>query len=393
MTGSGEPSPGFYIRRRRALRAKTVRCCPARAAQLTFGRRLAHHFPALTAAVSPPQFAAAFAIGRRRVGAQEPVFVIAEAGVAHFGDMALGRQLVELAAASQADAFKLQVFDVEQMIARRATEWRDRLRSRTLTFDQVHELRELCRERNLEFILTAHDESKIEWLVRLEVAAVKVGSGERNNPAFLRQLASLGRPVILSTGMYAEADVREALAALQAGGCHEAALLHCNTSYPTPAADVNLAAMDRLRELFPGPVGYSDHTADDLAVMCAVARGARVIEKHITILRDVPNAQDWKVSAGPEDFPEFVRRVRRVEQLVGHGRKEVSASEQGAQVWALKSLVAARPLVAGTVLSAADFAAKRPGDGILPNRLDEVTGRRLRRALEPDEPVRWEDLT
>src|SRR5207244_2049117 len=146
-----------------------------------------------------------------------------------------------------------------------------------------------------------HDETRIPWLKELDVPAVKAGSGERNNPGFLKRLAALGRPMIVSTGMYREVDVSEDVEACAAGGCDRLALLHCVTSYPTPSNEVNLAAMDRLRAIFPGPVGYSDHTANGLAVLAAVARGARIVEKHITIRRDVPNAQDWKVSAGPED--------------------------------------------------------------------------------------------
>ena len=146
-----------------------------------------------------------------------------------------------------------------------------------------------------------------------------------------------------------------------------------------------------LVQIFAGPVGYSDHTADGLAVLAAVARGARVIEKHITILRDVPNAQDWKVSAGPEDFGRLVERLRRVDAMLGHGRKEAAPCEAGGAEWALKSLVAARDLVAGHRLTSVDLTAKRPGDGLPPNRIGTLLGRRLRRPLQIDDPVTLED--
>lgn len=321
------------------------------------------------------------------------MFVIAEAGVAHFGDMELARRLVTLAAGAGADAFKTQFFDVDALIARRAPEWRERLRPRNLTLAQARELKALCEERGLLFMSTAHDETRIPWLAALDVPAVKVGSGERNNPAFLTRLAGLGKPMVVSTGMYREPDVVEAVEACAAGGCERLALLHCVTSYPTPPEQVNLAAMDRLCAIFPGPVGYSDHTADGLAVLAAVARGARIVEKHITILRDIPNAQDWKVSAGPESFAALVADIRRVEALVGHGRKEPAPCEEAGEGWALKSLVAARELAAGLVLAAGDLAAKRPGDGILPNQMGRLLGRRLRRRLAADEPLALEDVT
>lgn len=337
-------------------------------------------------------FAPRFTIGDRTVGPGADVLFIAEAGVAHFGDMALARDLVDLAADAKADVFKTQFFDVEALIAKSAADWRDRLRPRNLTLDQAHELKERCDSRGLLFMSTAHDESRIPWLEALDVPALKIGSGERNNTPFITRLARLGKPMIVSTGMYGEDDVREVLDACTVGGCDRVALLHCITSYPTPGDQVNLAAMDRMKAIFPGPVGYSDHTEDHLAVLAAVARGAQIIEKHITILRDVPNAQDWKVSAGPEDLADLVRDVRRAQALIGHGRKEPAPCEEPGIEWALKSLVAARPLERGDILTAADLVAKRPGGGVPPNRMADLVGKLLRRAVEPDSPVQLDDV-
>jgi sialic acid synthase SpsE len=333
-----------------------------------------------------------FEIGGKMVGGAAPCLFIAEAGVSHFGDPELALRLVDLAADAGADVFKTQFFDVEQLFAAQASEWRDRLRPRNLTFEQARAVKDRCDRKGIMFMSTAHDPSRIPWLVELDVPAVKVGSGERGNGGFLRQLAGLGRPMILSTGMYGDGDLTDAVDACAAGGCDRLALLHCVTSYPTPATDVNLRAMDRMRAVFPGPVGYSDHTEDHLAVLAAVARGAKIVEKHITILRNVPNAQDWKVSAGPEDLPKLVADVRRLEVMLGHGRKEPAPSEEQARVWALKSLVAARDLAAGTVLAETDILAKRPGTGIPPTRLADVIGRRLERPLAADEPLPLELL-
>lgn len=343
-------------------------------------------------AVHEAPFHTRFDIGGRAVGDGAQVFVVAEAGVSHFGDMELARRLVRLAADARADAFKTQLFDVDALIARRAPEWRDRLRPRNLTLNQARELKEMCDSVGLLFMATAHDESRIPWLVELEVPALKVGSGERNNPAFLARLAALGKPMIISTGTYCEEDIREAVDACAGAGCRRVALLHCSTCYPTPPEQANLAAMDRLRAIFPGPVGYSDHTAGSLAVLAAVARGARIVEKHITILRDVPDAQDWRVAAGPEDFAHLVADTRRIEAMLGHGRKEPAPCEAQGARWALKSLVAARDLAAGHVLAARDILVKRPGDGLPPNTLGAVIGRTLRRSLRADDLVTFEDL-
>lgn len=337
-------------------------------------------------------FSSSFKIGSRQIGNGAPTLIIAEAGVGHFGDMALARDLVDLAAESGADVFKTQFFDVEAMIAKRAPDWRERLRPRNLTLDEAHEVKARCDAKGILFMSTAHDETRIPWLAELDVPGIKVGSGERSNPRFLTKLAKLGKPMIISTGMYHEADVHEALDACKAGGCDDVALLHCVTSYPTPPGDVNLAAMDRLAEMFEGPVGYSDHTADTLAVLAAVARGAEVIEKHITILRDVPNAQDWKVSAGPENLAQLVADIRRTEAMIGHGRKEPAPCEEAGMAWALKSLVAASDLPAGHVIGEDDVLAKRPGDAILANRYEDVVGKTLKSAIAADDPFRTEDL-
>jgi N,N'-diacetyllegionaminate synthase len=347
---------------------------------------------AFTEAKSSFAFSRRFRIGTRMVGEGAPVLIIAEAGVSHFGQMDLAFELVDMAAEASADVFKTQFFDVDCLYAERARDWRDRLRPRNLTLDQAMQLKARCDAKGLLFMSTAHDESRMPWLTELDVPALKVGSGERNNPAFLEKLGRLGRPMIVSTGMYSEPDVIEALSACARAGCRDVALLHCVTSYPTPSDQVNLAAMDALRRCFDGPVGYSDHTEDFLAPYAAAARGAKVIEKHITILRDVPNAQDWKVSAGPENFRQFVADVRRLESMIGSGRKEPAPCERAAGAWAVKSLVAARDLAAGECLSFGDLVAKRPGDGIPPNDLERLLGRRLRRAIPADAPVRFDDL-
>jgi N-acetylneuraminate synthase/N,N'-diacetyllegionaminate synthase len=332
-----------------------------------------------------PGFKKTFKIGDRLVGPGAPVLFIAEAGVAHFGDMEMAYRLIDLAVDAGADVFKTQFFDVEAMIAASAQDWRDRLAPRNLSFEQFSELKAYCDKRGILFMSTAHDATRIPWLRDLDLPAVKVGSGERNNPAFLAELAGLGKPMIISTGMYALPDVAEALHAIAAAGCDEAALLHCVTAYPAPDEDVNLAAMARLTEIFDGPVGYSDHTPDTLAVLAAVARGARVIEKHITIDRDIPNAQDWKVAAGPENLPGLIADIRRLDVMMGHGRKERALSEQAGEAWALKSIVAARDLSVGEVIGEADLAFKRPGTGLSPNRVDEILGRALGRDIAADD--------
>jgi N,N'-diacetyllegionaminate synthase len=342
--------------------------------------------------MAEPQLATEFRIGNRIVGADHPVYVIAEGGVAHFGEFDRAVQLLELAALAKADAFKLQAFNVDELITGESNEWKDRLRPRMLKFEQFATLRGMCRDAGMDFILTFHDPCHLDWIGKLDLDAIKIGSGEKSNAPYLRQLGSFGRPVIVSTGMCTIDDVAESVTAIASGGCREIAALHCVSSYPTPPEQLNLRAMDEMKSVFSGPVGYSDHTETDLATLSAVAAGAQIIEKHISILFDVPNAQDWKVSCGPDDFPDFVAKIRLAEKMLGSGEKKPAACEAGAMEWALKSIVSKVDLPAGHVLAEADLVFKRPGDGIRPNRLGEVLGRRTKDAIAADSLITFGNL-
>ncbi len=338
-------------------------------------------------------FLETFHIAGRPVGSGHPVLVIAEAGVAHFGDPQKAEALVDLAADAGADAFKTQAFLTDELVSSSLPEWRDRLRPKEVDFDFLARMKERCDRRGLIFLCTAHDEAALDWVDRLEVPAYKIGSGERGNLPFLGRIASRGKPILLSTGMYEETHVRQALDALSAGGCNRLALFHCVTCYPVPVDQANLRALASLRAFFNGPLGYSDHTEGHLISLLGIALGASLIEKHITLDFNVPNAQDWKVSCGPEDFKDFVAAIRKTESALGDGTLTIQLCEQPALAWALKSLVTARALPAGTVLSPGMLTAKRPGGGIAPSQIDALLGRVIKQDIAADQPLRFDDLT
>jgi N,N'-diacetyllegionaminate synthase len=340
-----------------------------------------------------PNFATEFEIDGRRVGGDAPLYFIAEAGVAHFGDHGKAMALVDLAAEAGADAFKTQAYTTDRLIASTLPDWRERMRIKEVGFDFIAAMKERCDRKGLTFLCTPHDDSALEWLDRLGVTAYKIGSGERGNLPFIRAIAERDKPIVLSTGMYALDDVRSTLAAAAQAGCRQMALLHCVTSYPTPPPQVNLRAMDELRSVFIGPVGYSDHTTGDVAVIAAAARGAKIIEKHIALDFNVPNAHDWKVSAGPDDLAQLISDLRATEAMLGDGRKLAQPCEETATQWALKRLVASGDLAAGERLTADRLVAKRAATGLSPDQLDAVVGRRLRRAVRVDEAITWDDLT
>jgi len=331
-------------------------------------------------------------IAGRRIGPGHPVFMVAEAGVAHFGSLEKALALVELAAEAGADAVKFQIFKTEALISPAAPEWRRRLASRELPYAAFERIAAHCRERGILFFATAHDEPSLEFLDTLGVPVYKVGSGEVNNWAFTEKVAARGKPVIISTGMYRWAEVEAAAAAVARSGNRDLALLQCVTRYPTPPAEVNLRAMDTIRERLGVVTGYSDHTAGYHIPLAAVARGASILEKHISLDFNVPDAQDWLVSCGPHDLAQMVRQLREVEAALGSGQKQPTPEEEASKAWARKSLVAAQAIAAGETIGARMLAARRPGTGIAPEDLPLVVGRRARRRIEEGSLVSWEDL-
>jgi N,N'-diacetyllegionaminate synthase len=337
-------------------------------------------------------FADRFLIGDRSVGRDCPVYIIAEAGVAHFGQEEKARGLVDLAVEGGADAVKFQIFDVNALVAPELDAWRRRLGARQLPYDAFSRIKRYCLDRGIPFLATAHDEPSFEFLVSLDVPAYKIGSGEVGNWPFLRNIARRGKPVILSTGMYEPYEIDEALAVIAGEGQHNLALLHCVTQYPTPPSDAALGRIPLLSERFSTVVGYSDHTRGFHVPLAAVALGAKVIEKHITLDFDVPDAQDWKVSCGPADFGLFVRQLRDVEASLGARAAGPTHAERENKVWATKSLVTTRRIKAGAVVTDTDLTAKRPGTGVSPARLNDVIGKKSRVDLEPDVVLKWEHL-
>lgn len=337
-------------------------------------------------------FAQRLEIAGRPIGAGCPVYVIAEAGVAHFGLEEKAYNLVDLAVEAGADAVKFQIFDVEALIAKELHDWRQRLGSRQLPYEAFIRINDYCRKKGITFFATAHDEPSLSFLKTLELPVYKVGSGEVGNWPFLAKVAALGKPVIFSTGMYRPEQIGEALDAVASAGNHEVAVLHCVTRYPTPPEETSLGNIAYIRDHFKVLTGYSDHTRGFHFPLAAVALGASIIEKHISLDFDVPNAQDWKVSCGPHDLAEFIRQLREIEAGLRVRDVGPTVGELESLAWAGKSLVAARDIPAGTVLGREDLAAKRPGTGIQPSQIERVLGRTAKLFLAHDKIIQWEDL-
>lgn len=327
--------------------------------------------------------------------------IIAEAGVNHNGDLAMAKRLVDAAAEAGADVVKFQTFNANKLVTasakkaayQMATTAADEsqyemLSKLELTKEMHDELIEHCRLRGIEFFSTGFDIENLEYLMGLGMPRIKIPSGEITNLPYLRKVGSFGCPVILSTGMSSLGEIEAALEVLeQAGTAREKiTVLQCTTEYPAPMADVNLRAMQTIRDAFGVAVGFSDHTEGIEVAIAAVALGACVIEKHFTLDRNLPGP-DHRASIEPLELTRLVGAIRNVEVAMGDGIKRPSASEEKNRLVARKSLVAAQYIAKGDTFNGSNLAAKRPGLGISPMRWDEVVGRKSCRDFAPDEPI------
>lgn len=344
------------------------------------------------------------------------VLIIAEAGVNHNGSMELAKRLIDAAADAGVDYVKFQTFKAENLVTKDAkqAEYQQRnaqddsqyamLKKLELSQEQHYELIDYCKQRGVRFLSTAFDFESVDFLHSLNLGVWKIPSGEITNYPYLKKIAQFGEPVILSTGMSTNEDIDAAIKALCDNGLkrEQITLLHCNTEYPTPMLDVNLRAMLSLRDRFrledkaedaaqsqpqsQPRIGYSDHTPGIEVPIAAVALGAEVIEKHFTLDKTLPGP-DHKVSLEPQELKAMVCGIRNIEQALGDGEKHVSESERKNMPIARKSIVAARDIKEGELLTEDNLTTKRPGSGISPMRWNEVVGTKAVRDFKIDELI------
>ena len=331
----------------------------------------------------------------------ERVTVIAEAGVNHNGDLGLAKRLVEAAAAADADLVKFQTFRADRLavaVAPKADYQKvltgsdesqvAMLKGLELSDDMHVEIQAHCAAQGIDFFSTGFDVESINFLYGLGQRRFKVPSGEITNLPLMRRIGCLGLPVILSTGMSTLDEVAAALDVLESAGARreQITILHCTTEYPTPYTDVNLRAMETLRQTFGTPVGYSDHTQGIEVAVAAVALGATMIEKHFTLDRSLPGP-DHQASLEPDELTAMVTAIRHIEAALGQPQKVVAASEAKNLPIARKSIVAKKAIARGEVLREDNLTVKRPGTGLSPMRWDEVIGTAAARDFAPDDAI------
>ena len=329
-------------------------------------------------------------------------FIIAEAGVNHNGSLELAKKLVDVAADAGADAVKFQTFKAENLVSKGAPKAQyqkllsgkeesqfEMIKKLELDAEAHRELMAYCLQKGIQFLSAPFDLESINLLHELGLKTFKIPSGEITNLPYLRKIGAFKKKIILSTGMADLGEIKDALEVLiKAGTAKEnITILHCNTEYPTPFEDVNLRAMLTISSAFSGlQVGYSDHTSGIEASIAAVALGARIIEKHFTLDKNM-EGPDHKTSLEPSELKKMVKAIRNIEKALGSGIKKPSPSELKNRPVARKSIVAAKNIAKGEIFNEKNLTVKRPGTGISPMRWNELLGKIANKNYREDEVI------
>lgn len=329
-------------------------------------------------------------------------YIIAEAGVNHNGQLNLALKLCDAAKEAGVDCVKFQTWQTEKIVTRKAEKATyqlentnnaeesqfDMLKKLELSYEDFRLVQEHCNKIGIDFLSTPDEEYSLAFLMNeLHLPLIKIGSGEVTNIPYLRQMASYHKPIILSTGMATLAQVAMAYDTLIAAGAPSVSLLHCTTNYPCPKNEVNLRAMQTMKEAFKCPVGYSDHTMGTEIPIAAVAMGAEIIEKHFTLNRNM-DGPDHKASLEPHELKYMVDCIRNIEVALGDGIKRPNPSEVEISKVVLKSIVAKVPINKGETLTANNMTIKRAGSGIPAAHWDMIVGTKALRDYDIDEPIK-----
>ncbi|GBE39914.1 N,N'-diacetyllegionaminic acid synthase [bacterium BMS3Bbin08] len=329
-------------------------------------------------------------------------FIIAEAGVNHNGSIEIAKKLIDAAVDARADAVKFQTFKTELLISSHAkkSEYQKKstpkkeslyvmLKRLELSFEQHKGLNAYAKEKGIIFLSTPFDNESVDLLNKLRIPLFKISSGDITNLPFLKYIAKKNKPIILSTGRSTIKEVREAVNTISRAGNGQITLLHCVSNYPASYKDLNLRAIQTLKKSFKIPVGFSDHSLGIEASIAAVAMGASVIEKHITLDRNM-KGPDHKASLEPHELKALVSAVRNVESAIGHGLKEPAKSELKDIKKVRKGLFSRVYIPKGSKLKQEMLVIKRPAAGVEPKHLNKIIGRTVLRNIKEDSPIKWE---
>ncbi len=321
------------------------------------------------------------------------VYVIAEAGVSHFGSLKKAKKLINIAKQSGADAVKFQAYITEELIHSGFKKWFYRMKKKEVNFSFFEKIKKFADSKKITFLLTPHSETGIQWTKKLNLPAVKIGSGEIGNFEFLKKIIKLNKTIIISTGMHKLEELVKLKKFFEKMKFKRVVFLRCNTQYPTPEKDINLKSFDKFREIFKNYfVGYSDHTNDDLAILGSITLGAKVIEKHISLDFNVKDAQDWKVSFDKYQLKNMVQKIRKFEIILGESNLKISKNEKKSRIWASRSIYAKKKINKGKIITTSDVQFLRPGNKLSCSEFYKINKRKAKRTILPNSAINLNDF-
>jgi len=344
-------------------------------------------------------------IGIREIGENSKIFLIAEAGVNHNGDINLAKDLVTIAAEAKVDAIKFQTFISDELLLKttKKAEYQrtstnedenfyEMIKKYEFTKEQFRIIKSYCDNKGIIFLSTPFDPISVEWLEELEIPAYKIGSGDLNNLPLLKLICTKKKPILLSTGMATLTEKKESIKFIKSNGIDEIILFQCTSNYPTPLEQINLNVIDTYKKVFPDVLlGFSDHSLGIIASIGAAAKGVKVIEKHFTLDKKM-KGPDHKASLSPEELKNWVENIRNLEKTLGSSNKKPTKTELEIAKIARKSVVTIKNLKKGDILTKENLSIKRPGYGITPVDFEKIIGKKVNKDIPKDSLIIWEDI-
>ncbi|MFX1256306.1 MAG: N-acetylneuraminate synthase [Promethearchaeota archaeon] len=344
-------------------------------------------------------------INGKKIGKKSPIFLIAEAGINHNGDILLAKKLIDIAANAEVDAIKFQTFKTENVFLSSTpkVEYQRISEEDSETFNEMakkfefsretfKELKNYCDQKNIIFLSTPYDKTSVDWLKELKVTAYKISSGDMNNFPLLKYICSKKKPILLSTGMATLEEVKETIQFLESNNANNIVIFQCTTNYPSNYEELNLNVINTYLKEFPNYIiGFSDHSLGIEASIGAAAKGAKIIEKHFTVDKNL-EGPDHSASLNPEELIQWVKGIRIIEKALGEYKKEPSKVEKDISKIVRRSIISLVDLKKGEYIKEKHIGAKRPATGISPNFFYRIIGKKVKRDINKDSIINWDDL-
>jgi len=329
-----------------------------------------------------------FKINGRIIGPGKPVYVIVEPGINHLGSVNKAKEIIKTASECGADAVKFQTLHPSELFSDKFfPEIVEKIKKSQFSKNEWLELKRFAKKLKIDFFSTPTGEKSLKLLHSINVPCFKIGSGELNKDYFIKNVAKIGKPIILSTGMSSLSEISLIVEILKQKNC-PFALLHCNSSYPSPIEDANLSTIPDLKKIFDVPIGYSDHTIGTEACLAAVALGATIIEKHF-ILDDSPGLDDVSLSVFPNELKNMINQIRIIEKSIGIPRRGITKSEKNTRIAMRYSVSAAKNISSNTSITRSMLVVLRPGDGISPSDIELLSGLKIKENVKKGQRLKW----